>query len=208
MATFLDVGLVKHAASVFTFILVFVIMYGLMEYKEMFGRDRRSLRGLIAFSVALFVLISPGSSAFIQFITPWFFVLVLIAFLILLVMFMFGEDEAHIKQVVREKEIFWYVFVFIVIIVLFGLGNVFGQGLLSKQPGTADGENASVSETGDTSDAGMIGAAANGKLSPASTSYQQNVVATLFHPKILGFILIMIVALFAIMFLTQPATPN
>ena len=88
MATFLDIGLMSYASKIFTFLLVFAIMFGLLKQKKVLGDKSAGLQGLIAFVIAVMAILSPASSAFINFITPWFFILVLVAFLILMVMFM------------------------------------------------------------------------------------------------------------------------
>ena len=51
MATFLDIGLLKHITNVFIFLLVFAIMFGLLEYKKILGKDKKSLHGIIAFGI-------------------------------------------------------------------------------------------------------------------------------------------------------------
>ena len=60
MATFLDIGLAQHFSVVFTILLVFVIVFAVLEKSKILGGNK-GLHSLIALSLAmlmLFVVIS------------------------------------------------------------------------------------------------------------------------------------------------------
>lgn len=218
MATFLDVGLMKYMSRIFTFLLVFAIIYGLLEHKKVLG-DNKGIHAIIAFVIGAFAIITPAANSLIEFFTPWFFMIIVISFLLLLTLFMFGETEQHISKVFQEKELVWYVVIAVIIILLFGFGSVFGQGLLSARTGetsssedSGSGGSASTSavssDAGDSSSdtTGSTSTSAAGASSVATGSNRANVIATMYHPKVLGLMLMFLVAMFTIIFLTKPFT--
>ena len=63
MATFLDIGLIENFGVIFVILLVFLILFGLLEYMKAFGEGRRGLHALIALVVALLFLVSKVATA-------------------------------------------------------------------------------------------------------------------------------------------------
>ncbi len=189
MATFVDISIIKNFSSIFTFILVFVILYAMMEATKALGADKKSLHAIIAIVIAFMVSMSTGVVAVIQNFTPWFTMLVLIIFFILFAVKMFGVKDSYISEgFQKNKSLLTWIIVLTVIILLFSLGSGFGQETLEQ--GQSGGTTVSVA-TGNTT-------------TPTNTgSFSQNLYNTLYHPKILGLILIMIIVLISAIFLTD-----
>lgn len=196
MATFLDISILSNFVSVFTWFLVFVIVYGMLELFKVFGEGHRGLHGIIAIAMAFIVIFSKGVVAVIQTFTPWFTILILIIFFILFAVRMFGATDKDIRDELKSgTTITTWIIILTVVILLFSLGAGFGQDTLQESPGVTPGT--------------YVNASTNLTVEPGSTAtpnFNQNLYNTLFHPKVLGLILIMLTAVLAMLFLTGTET--
>ena len=189
MVVFLDVSIIKNFSAVFTFILVFVIIYGLMQSLKILGEERNGSHALIAVVVAFMVSMSSGVTTVLQTFTPWFTILIIVIFFILFAVRIFGVDTATItKTFMNKTSIMTWVLVITAVILLFSLGAGFGQ--TSLEEGQKNGTTTSV-VTGNVTSTTNTG------------SFSQNLYNTLYHPKVLGLILIMLIVVVAMMFLTD-----
>jgi len=76
----LSVGILNYFVPLFTFLLVFAIVYSLMRWSKMFGAST-AMHGLIALIVAFFVaFFSRGARTMIEFMVPWFSILMIFLF--------------------------------------------------------------------------------------------------------------------------------
>ena len=181
----LDVGFLSYFSPIFIFVLVFTMGYGVFQFTKMFG-DNKVLHALISFFIAVVFLFSTAATTVIMVIAPWFTVLFIFIIFILMAYKMFGATDNQIKEVVSKASAVQYtILALAIIILLFGLGAGFGQELLE---GAGD-----ITEARD---------AAAGEGSTATSSFQQNLVSTLFNAKILGMILILVIAAFTIRAMT------
>jgi hypothetical protein len=189
MVTFLDISIVKNFSSVFTFILVFVIIYGLLQSVKPFGDGRNGSHALIAVVLAFLASLSSGVSTVLQTFTPWFTILIIVIFFILFAVRLFGVSTSDIHGAFERKgAILTWILIITAVIILFSFGAGFGQ--TSLEEGQNGGTTTSIA-TGNTT-------------TPTNTgSFSQNLYNTLYHPKILGFILIMLIVVIAMMFLTD-----
>ena len=189
MAVFLDISIIKNFSAVFTFILVFVIIYGLMQSLKLLGDNKNGTHALIAIVVAFLVSMSSGVTTFLQTFTPWFTILIIVIFFILFAVKMFGVSDGAITKAFENKSsILTWILILSAVILLFSLGAGFGQTALNE--GQTGGNTTSV-VTGNTT-------------APTDTgSFSQNLYNTLYHPKVLGLILIMLIVVIAMMFLTD-----
>lgn len=192
MTIFLDISIVKNFSTLFTFILVFVVLYAILQTTKILGKEHTGLNALVAVVMAFLVSISSGITTFIQTFTPWFTVLILIIFFILFAVKMFGVTDESITGAFQKKSaILTWIIILTAVILLFSLGAGFGQKTLEE--GQNNGTTTSV-VTGNTT-------------TPTNTgSFNQNLYNTLYHPKVLGLILIMLVVVIAMLFLTDADT--
>jgi hypothetical protein len=197
MATFLDVTLLTPFTTIFTFLFIFVIIYGMLEVFKVFGEGRRGIHAIIAISVAFVVILSKGVVAVVQTFTPWFFIVILLIFFILFAVRMFGVSTESITKGFHDNTaILIFILIFSGIILLFSLGAGFGQQSLEDGgQGTQGTQNTTVS-TGTPSTVGQPGSTDTG-------DFNQNMYNTLYHPKVLGLILIMLVVVMAMLLLTS-----
>lgn len=183
----LDVGFLGYFSPIFVFVLIFAMVYGALQFTKLLG-DNKILHAGIAMVIAVIFLFSASAITVVTFIAPWFTLLFIFIIFILIAYKLFGATDDQIRTVITKMSAVQYtIFALGIIILLLGLGAGFGQELL--------GFSAGFSETRDAA----VEAAEGGT---ATESYQQNLIATLFHPKILGMILILVIAAFTIRALT------
>jgi len=193
MATFIDISIIKNFSVLFTFILVFVIIYGLLEVFKVFGEGRNGLNAMIAVVIAFLVSISTGVTTVIQTFTPWFTIIIIVIFFILFAVRMFGVSTADItKAFANNTSILTFIIIFAVVILLFSLGAGFGQQTLDQ--GQKNGTTTSTA-TGNVTSTTNTG------------SFNQNLYNTIYHPKILGLVLMMLIVVVAMLLLTSASSP-
>jgi len=200
MATFLDIGLIEHFGVIFVVLVVFLILYGLLEYVKAFGEGKRGLHAIISLMVALLFLVSKAASTMVSTMVPWFLVAVIFIFFTLLMVRMFGVGEGELKKLIGDPNVYPWIVAFAILILITGLSTVFGQGLLEKGKG---GTSTTTNYTGGTGGPLPDG---TGTTSTATTSFSTNMLNTLRHPKVLGLIFIFLVGMFTLLFLTK--TPS
>lgn len=185
MATILDLGLLGYFKIVFSFILVWALVFALLQKTKILG-DKAGLNVLVAVAVAFLVSLSDNVVQIIHFMIPWFAIAIIFFVLLILIFMVFGASEKDIFAYVKgDKSIGWVIIGVVLVIIGASFANVFGQELTqaSFEEGT----------TVDTS----------GGTGVATPSFQQNIYATLFHPKVLGMIVLFAIAIFAIALLSQ-----
>lgn len=199
MATFLDVGLLEHFGVIFVILLIFLILFGLLEYIKAFGEAKKGLHAIIALVVALLFLVSKIATNMVKMMVPWFMVLAIFLFFTMFLIRMFGVKEKHMIELIKDPNIHPWIIIFVVLILLLSLGNAFGQSLLERGEAVKIPTNYSAQEPG-------IGLepTASGITSTTTTSFTTNLLNTLRHPKVLGMLFVFLVAMFALIFLTKP----
>ena len=83
MTTLLQVDLLENFGVVFVVLLVFLILFGLLEYIKAFGEGKRGLHGMIALVVAFLFLVSKIATKIVSFMVPWFMVAAIFIFFFL-----------------------------------------------------------------------------------------------------------------------------
>ena len=193
MASILDLGIIDQFSSLFAIIFVFLIIYAVLEVTKILGQNP-GVHGLIALLIALMSATQPAALKVITNFSPFYVIFILFLVFLFLAATFAGFKPDEIMSVFGGKQGGAVLFLIVTIIILaFALAGVYGQSFLEKfstgststQPGNITGEDT------------------------ASGSFAQNFGATLFHPKILGFVLIMLVGAFAIALLTSgPRLPG
>ncbi len=197
MATLIDVGFLNNFAEVFMFLLIFTVLYGSLTKIDFFklGDKGKGLHAITAVTFALLTLINSNVTAMIKTMVPWFFVLFLFLILIIMSTMLFGVSNDQMVKVISKSEAYSWIIIFGAIILLFSLGAGFGQQLLEEQPGVNDTISNSVGTTGGTNFGSDV--------STNTGSYQSDLVRTIFHPKVLGLMLLGIIGLITSIFITK-----
>ena len=182
MATFLDVGLVQYFQAIYPVLFVFTLVFALLQKTGAIGKNV-ALNAVIAVAVSFMMLLSKNAVALINFMIPWFIVAAIFFVLLLLIYQIFGADEKLLTETLKKDKAIVYVIIGIALVIMIaGFANVFGQSLL----GGAEQATQATTEGG-----------------VATENFQQNIYATLFHPKVLGLIILFAIAIAAVALLSS-----
>jgi len=187
MASVVDLGLIGQFSDIFSIIFIFLIVYSVLEVTKILGQNR-GVHSLVALMVALVCAVNPNVLSVISNMSPWF-VLLLVFILFMMVSATFaGFSQDNVLEALGGKPgaAFWIIIVSILILAMV-LGNVFGQSFLTGF-NSGGGNETSVDGGNGGTDGG---------------TFKENLGNTLFHPKVLGLLLIFLIASFAIRMLTQ-----
>jgi len=189
MATFLDVGLFQYFQVIFPVLIVFALVYAVLQKTKALGDNAGVINAIVAIVAGFMILLSKTALSLINFMTPWFVVLIVFFLLFLLVFRVFGASDSMVANALKDKTLMWALIGIGLLIFLIGIGNTVGQSLTEKAFQETETE------------------VAVGEGSTATTSYEDNIMGIIFNTKVLGLLLIMFIAVFAIAFLTGSTAP-
>jgi len=180
MATPLDITALKQFSGIFPFLLVLVLVYAVLSMTDWF-KEKKAWAALIAIIAAFMTLMSPIAIKTVNMMAPWFVLFVVFAILFILAFMMFGYKQEDITKFVTEGEFGIGIWVMSIIIII-GVGSL--VAVVNEEVGFAKlaGENVTAAER-PTGEFGFW--------------------QTIFHPKILGMVLILLVAFFTIRQMTK-----
>jgi hypothetical protein len=185
MPSLLDIGLLDQSSLIFAFIFVWVIVYGVLVYTKWLGDDKHNIYAVMALAVALLTIFTPSILGVITNIVPWFVLLLIVLVFLIILLMSLGFTKDHITTTLRSKEwsatVVLWVIILVAIIVLSGVGKAFFD---PQGPGQEETETTIDPDTGLTT-RGDVESEGSGAL-----------FATLFHPKVLGLILVMLIGVF------------
>ncbi len=184
MATVLDLSILNQLMPIFTWIFVFLLVYGVMEVTQIF--KNRGIHAMIAFVTSLMVAISGSATKAITSMTPWFLVVIFFIFMVFLIVNFMGISSVEVVNALgggSGSGAVWWILIISFIILASGLSQTFGQQLLEQrqggnqttvQPGTPDG------------------------------SFGGSVLIILTNAKVLGMILIFFIGALTVALMTSP----
>lgn len=182
MATILDVGLIQYFQVIYPVLFVFAIVFAVLQ-KTKALTDAVAINALIAVLAGFMVLLSRRLIDVINFMIPWFVVVIIFFILMLLIFRVFGaEEDVFKKALTGGREITYIIIGIVIVIMIAAFANVYGQTLL-----------------GESAQAGTVEPGTG----VASGSFQQNIYATLFHPKVLGMLILFGIAIAAVALLSS-----
>ncbi len=198
MATPLDMSLLESFSGLFLFIMIYAITYAVLGLTKVLG-DSKTIQAVVAFCFALFMALASKPSQVVQGMVPWIGLLIIVSmFLLMSMRFLFGSDGDDIMIKVlgggSKTSAGWWIFITISGILLISLGSVIG-------PDVTPGSDTSVN----TTDGVVID---DGSGSTQTGNWQTNVLNTIYHPKILGTILVLFIMVMAIKMLSTVTTPK
>lgn len=177
MATFLDIGLIQKMNFLFPFLLVVVLSYAVLTKIEMF-KEKKGLAAIVAFVFGMITLTSDIAIKTINKMSPWFVLVIIFGILLLIIFQAMGIKEDAITSTLTGDEygstFSWWIIGLILIITLGSLAMV-----ISEEQGFSSLTNTDASDE------------------------EASFWASLFHPKILGMVLIFMVAYFTINRMTK-----
>ncbi len=134
-----DLGFLEFFLPAFTFLFIFVLVYAVLDKFKLMG-ENKWLKLIASFCVALLFLFSKDTLTFVQFITPWFVVLVVLALFILSLFMFMGLKEGDVEKVTKDPIVYWTVLVIIIILLIIAIGTVFKSVAPDQQTGTPPSE--------------------------------------------------------------------
>lgn len=181
MSAVLQISVLKYFSLIFPALLVFVIVFALLEKTKVLG-ENKAVHAIIAIAIGFIVIVFEDVIDIINYMAPWF-VLLFVFFVLLLVLYkMLGASDESIAGFFTKSKGIQILLVGIGLVILIAaIGHVYGQRML---PLTAGG-GVNVTAIGEP------------------TTFKENILVTLFNPKILGVIFILVVAVAAIVLLTK-----
>jgi hypothetical protein len=202
MATFPGFSLLENFSGVFTFLFSFALLFGILEVTHPFGKEKKGLNSFLALMLALMISFSSRVTNIISFMAPWFVVTIVVIFFIMLIEMMFGVDVGVFKKIATGESgnygrtITYWIITIASIILLLGLSQEFGQEVGPYL------NNETISENPDQYVETQLGSTTVPTGQTNTDDFQQNLGATLFHPKVLGMIVILLIASFAVRLLS------
>ena len=191
MATFLDTIVLEKFYLVFSWLLIFVVVFGAAEVTNIF--KNRALHALLAFAFAMIAGFSPSVLKVLSNFAPWVLILAFFFLFVIMITGMLGISMPQLVEGMGGKGAIWWVLVPFIIALIWSLSTVFGQGMLEER----------VSEECTT----LEGEAQDQCIE--DSSHKQSVILTLTNPKVLGMMLIFLIGMFTVIFLTgTPALPK
>lgn len=205
MATFLDLALFEHVSSLFIFIFVWLVVYAFLTMSKLFKdvEGKSGIFALIALVVAFMSSFSGGFVATITTMVPWFTVMIIFFFLAFFIMRMFSTDDEIFKDLLTKGPMKWVLIIIFVIILLVSFSNAFGQKVLEDGTGQVGPTTAEAQATSYETTTVIT----NGD-SVATNDFGTNMTQTLFHPKVLGMLLVILIAFFTILLIARTSDPT
>lgn len=185
MATVLDISLLKLIAPIFSFIFIFTLVYAVMDKFKLVG-DNKGIHAAIAFSIAMVFMFAGDAIKFVNFITPWFIIMLVVGLFIISFFVFFGVSTKTIgEQVMTDPRVVWTIIIISIIILFVSIGQVFGSDL----PGQFDDEGNRIAVNSDSGTATSEG------------------LQAIVHPRVLGALFLLVIAAFAIRLISENVVP-
>jgi len=135
------------AAPVFTFLFVFVVIYALLAKTKIIG-DSKFIHLVVGFIIASVFIAFSSIELFIRTLIPWFIVLIVVLFFILLIAGLAIKDVKGLHKFIGNK--FVWIFIALLVIVFFISSLYVFNPIFHPTLGLAPGDGESiVSQIGD-----------------------------------------------------------
>ena len=187
MATFLDISLLEHFKVIFPILFTFTVVYALLQYVKFLG-DNKAIHAIIALVIAISVSFSDIIVATINKMVPWFILLFIFILFGLLAYKSVGFSDEQIMSALTARPQRWII-MWIGFIAL----GIFLASLTSE-----------VSERGGIGVYGVENTTVETASSGEAPQQTEEFYKTMFHPKILGVMFLLILMMFTITRLVVP----
>jgi hypothetical protein len=195
MATFGGVELLSNFQAVFTFLFMFAVSYGVLSSISIFGDKSKTVNPVIAFTLAILSTFAPFMVNLISMMSPMFIIFMFAIFFIMVLLKFLGVDDSMITSFFNGSEryqtkqkrmlVYWVIIIVLILVVLIPVSIQFGDEV---GPYVGGGNSSEVSS----------GTTSSGNPDTATDSFSANLGATLFHPKVVGAFLIILLASLAV----------
>ncbi|MBS3165243.1 hypothetical protein J4439_07480 [Candidatus Woesearchaeota archaeon] len=176
-SSIVDLGILEGLSAIFMVILVFVLIYALLQKTQALG-GKPSLDAFIAIAVSMIMLISSTVMEIIAKMTPILVLLLFMAMFLLIATRFIGVEDSSIVTMLGGQNAAWWFIVVGILVFLGAAGQVVGPLLASGSPAEA----VQPSEPGAT----------------GTGDYSTDLRNTLFHPTFLGMIVLLLIGSFTV----------
>jgi len=184
MATLLDISGFAIFQRLWPFLLTFCFVYAASGLTAVF-KDQKGLRAMVALVMAVLVMLYPIAWKTINLSAPWFVLLIFLAIFLIMAYGTFGVSQDHITKIVTNSEysrtFAYWTLALVLIITLGSLSSIISE------------EKRFVSLT-----EGGIAPADELPLNERPLSERVGFFATITHPKVLGMMLVLLIAFYTI----------
>lgn len=150
----IDITGIYFFMPVFSFLFVFFIVYAILLKTKVLG-ESGFVNVLISFIMAIIFMSFSSLDLYVQTIIPWFIVLVVCVFFVLLVV---GFSSGGITNVLSNKAFGWIVIILLIIIFLIAAIKVFNP-VFHPDLGVTSGEGTSlIQQIAEAAEGRVIGA--------------------------------------------------
>jgi len=182
-----------HIRVIFVFLFIAALMYAILLKTKFLG-ENKTITIIISFSIAILFSLMGSTNQMLDIILPAFSIFLLFAFMIgTLFVFMGGKPDEIFSMFGEDKKIMGYwVLIITLLIFLGGFGKIFFDPTSEQVIGvnkSIEGPDETLIEAGSGEAIDEVGEGAFWD--------------TIFHPKVLGFIALMMIGTFTIMFMTK-----
>ncbi|RMD57424.1 hypothetical protein D6825_04045 [Candidatus Woesearchaeota archaeon] len=178
MATPLDVTALQGFKGVFPFLFILVFTYAILISTSWF-KDKQFFAAIIAFALAFMSLLSPVVTKTVALMMPWLVLFFIFIVLLMIVFMATGVKGEYITDFIKEGNYALGLWMF-VIFSLIAVGSL--MFVLNEETG---GIESFYNES-------QIGQAQGWAVLP-----------TIFHPKFLGMVLVLLIAVFTVRYMTS-----
>lgn len=175
--TQLDISLLSFFMPIFSFLLVFAIVYAVMDKFNVLGKGK-VIKITVAFTISLVFMFSPRALQFVLELVPWFVVMLVLILIIFATLMFMGVSEGDLTAASKKGSVYWIILSFVIIGLLLTFGKVFGS---IRGDDTPNGEEHEDPNGG------------------------QNTLQSIFSAKVLGALILLIIAVFAMQNITKHA---
>ena len=186
MSSIIDIGIIEGLQPLFIFLIIFAVVFGILSGTKLLGTNK-SIHAIIALVLGLISIISANIIKVISIMIPWFIILAIFLILVIIGMKTAGVPDEQLVSAAQEPSVYWTIIIISLVIIVGSLASVYGQQELGvTQPNSTQ----------------LVFGEGNEPVT-ATEDFDHNVRATFYHPKMLGFILFILIGLLTISQLTR-----
>lgn len=176
MASMLDTGLLQFFSPVFLFILIFAISYAILDKFEVFKAGWT--KAMISFAMGVLFLFSKDAMNFVNFVTPWFIIFIIIVMFFLMIFLFMGLKSDALGKLVSDPNVYWPVLIILFVFMAIAIVHVFGD---RASPYEASQETTEVVQNEDGTSTTVV------------KTRESEGLKTIINPKLLGSIILLII---------------
>ncbi len=171
MASPIQLGFLSDFSNLFLVILMFVLAYALLTKTKILG-DNNAINAVAATMFAFLIVISPAARELIKIVTPAFTFFIFVVITIVILFMFVGVKSDSIVNAFKDPALYWFIIVVFILFLIYAGTAVYGEQIRGLT---------------------------------STSEVQDSVVASagrvVFHPKVLGGLLILSIIAFAIRYL-------